>query len=105
MNLFNSQLNFKVNLVESITFTKCWILIIRGYSKAGLSSTKSSEIRDCKDQQQVRPSVVVDAVGQPLSTGKTLVVLTSSLLICFKLTLDDTESYCCQRTVHQLFLF
>jgi hypothetical protein len=44
-------------------------LIVRGYTKAGLSATKSSEIKDCKDLQQVRPSVVIDAVGEPLTTG------------------------------------
>ncbi|XP_053398434.1 uncharacterized protein LOC128556766 [Mercenaria mercenaria] len=61
-------LNFTIDLHEDVAFTKCWILAIRGYTKAGLSSTASSEIRNCKDLQQVRPSVVIDAVGEPLST-------------------------------------
>jgi hypothetical protein len=64
------QITFSIDLKEKITFTKCWILIIRGYTKAGLSATKSSEIKECSDLQQVRPSVVIDAVGEPLSTGK-----------------------------------
>ncbi|XP_060604506.1 uncharacterized protein LOC132757271 [Ruditapes philippinarum] len=64
----DNQITFSIDLKEKITFTKCWILTIRGYTKAGLSATKSSEIRDCSDLQQVRPSVVIDAVGEPLST-------------------------------------
>lgn len=36
---------------------------------AGMSSMKSSEIRDCKDLQQVRPSVVIDVVGEAMSSG------------------------------------
>ncbi|XP_060578984.1 uncharacterized protein LOC132735961, partial [Ruditapes philippinarum] len=64
----DNQITFSIDLKEEITFTKCWILIIRGYTKAGLSATKSSEIRDCSDLQQVRPSIVIDAVGEPLST-------------------------------------
>ena len=69
INLFHLQLNFKIDLKEEINFTKCWILIIRGYTKAGLSSVKSSEIRNCNDLQQVRPGVVIDAVGEAMSSG------------------------------------
>ncbi|XP_053398947.1 uncharacterized protein LOC128556937 [Mercenaria mercenaria] len=61
-------LQFTIDLPENIAFTKCWILAIRGYTKAGLSSTISSEIRNCQDLQQVRPNFVIDAVGKPLST-------------------------------------
>ncbi|XP_060577218.1 uncharacterized protein LOC132734491 [Ruditapes philippinarum] len=61
-------IDFTIDLKEEITFTKCWTLIVRGYTKAGLSATKSSEIKDCKDLQQVRPSVVIDASGEPLTT-------------------------------------
>ncbi|XP_060580924.1 uncharacterized protein LOC132737608 [Ruditapes philippinarum] len=63
-------LNFTINLNGEIAFTRCWLLIIRGYTKVGLSSTVSSPIKDCQDVQQIRPSIVIDAVGDPLSTEK-----------------------------------
>ncbi|XP_053400998.1 uncharacterized protein LOC128557563 isoform X2 [Mercenaria mercenaria] len=67
-SLTDTLLHFVIDLNEEIAFTKCWILALRGYTKAGLSSTSSSEIRNCQDLQQVRPSVVIDAVGEPLSS-------------------------------------
>ncbi|XP_053390115.1 uncharacterized protein LOC123523221, partial [Mercenaria mercenaria] len=67
-SLTDTLLHFVVDLNEDIGFNKCWILALRGYTKAGLSSTLSSEIRNCQDLQQVRPSVVIDAVGEPMSS-------------------------------------
>ncbi|XP_053401015.1 uncharacterized protein LOC128557569 [Mercenaria mercenaria] len=61
-------LQFTIDVPENIAFHKCWILAMRGYTKAGLSSTVSSEIRDCQNLQQVRPNIVIDAVGELLST-------------------------------------
>ncbi|XP_053400999.1 uncharacterized protein LOC128557566 [Mercenaria mercenaria] len=66
--LTHTLLQFTIDLPENISFHKCWILAMRGYTKAGLSSTVSSEIRDCQNLQQVRPNVVIDAVGELLST-------------------------------------
>ncbi|XP_060572684.1 uncharacterized protein LOC132730723, partial [Ruditapes philippinarum] len=64
----NKTLNFTINLNGDVEFTKCWFLIVRGYTKVGLSSTISSQIKNCQDVQQIRPSIVIDAVGDPLST-------------------------------------
>ncbi|KAL4221421.1 hypothetical protein ACF0H5_019679 [Mactra antiquata] len=63
-DIYNTQLNFTIALNGTITFTKCWRLAVRGYTKAGLSSVVSTEIRNCSNINEVRPSIVIDAYGE-----------------------------------------
>mgnify|MGYP006890725468 CR=1 FL=1 len=64
------QLKFQVKLDSNISFTKCWSLSVRGYNKAGLSTIVSTEIRTCDDIDNVRPSIVIDTVGEAEGMGK-----------------------------------
>ena len=61
-------MSFTVQLTRQLDFKKCLKVAVRGYSKAGLSSVVSSEIRNCSDVYEVKPSLVIDAVGKPMPT-------------------------------------
>ncbi|XP_070573612.1 uncharacterized protein [Ptychodera flava] len=54
-----------VKLPSALTFTKCLQLGLRGYNKAGLSSTIYRNIIDCEavNPRLILPNIVIDAVG------------------------------------------
>ena len=55
----------------AISESKCWKVSVRGYTKAGLSSVIARTLRNCSNIEEVTPSLVIDAVGEPLmSAGK-----------------------------------
>lgn len=60
-------MEFTILLDGLFDFSKCRRLTIRGYNKAGLYSTISSEIKNCSafDPILVKPNIVIDAVGTP----------------------------------------
>lgn len=65
-------MEFTILLDGLFDFSKCRGLTIRGYNKAGLYSTISSEIKNCSafDPILVKPNILIDAVGTPdLSRG------------------------------------
>ncbi|XP_052707847.1 uncharacterized protein LOC128183063 isoform X2 [Crassostrea angulata] len=61
------QMEFIISLDGSFDFSKCRKLTVRGYNKAGLYSTVSSEIKSCSafDPVLIKPNIVIDAVGTP----------------------------------------
>lgn len=58
------QLKFSVPFENKITSTKCWKIAVKGYNKVGLSTTVSTELKNCSNLKEVQPSVVIDAVGE-----------------------------------------
>lgn len=59
---------FDASINGSIDFSKCRKIFIRGYNKAGISSTISKEIKQCNenhDKVLIVPNIVIDAVGKP----------------------------------------
>lgn len=62
-----AQMEFIISLDGSFDFSKCRKLTVRGYNKAGLYSTVSSEIKSCSafDPVLIKPNIVIDAVGTP----------------------------------------
>lgn len=62
--IISLQIEFEISFNGKITSTKCWKLAVKGYTMVGLSTTVSAEIRNCSNIQEVRPSVVIDAVGE-----------------------------------------
>ncbi|XP_071954211.1 uncharacterized protein [Antedon mediterranea] len=57
MITFQAELTFNTS-----TFT-CIKLLVRGFNKAGLSSTTSTELWDCDKAQEANPNFVIDAIG------------------------------------------
>lgn len=62
-----------IPLNASIDFTKCRKVYVRGYNKAGVWSTVSTEIKKCNTDDGnslIVPNIVIDAVGkQEFSMG------------------------------------
>ena len=62
-----------IPLNASIDFTKCRKVYVRGYNKAGVWSTVSTEIMKCNiddGNSLIVPNIVIDAVGrQEFSVG------------------------------------
>ncbi|XP_064643638.1 uncharacterized protein LOC135497735 [Lineus longissimus] len=56
---------FVAVLDQSLSFKTCNRLVLRGFSKAGLSTTISKDIKNCNDIKPLAP-VVIDAYGQPV---------------------------------------
>ncbi|WAR05117.1 hypothetical protein MAR_020486 [Mya arenaria] len=63
-----TKLSFDITLDQKIRFAKCWKLTIKGITKAGTYTIISSEIRNCSNLQEVKPSIVIDAVGKTIGT-------------------------------------
>ncbi|WAR04893.1 hypothetical protein MAR_020262 [Mya arenaria] len=61
-----TAIQFEIIPLQKIRFMKCWKLAIRGFTKAGTYSIISSEIRNCSNLQEVKPSSVIDAVGKTI---------------------------------------
>lgn len=59
------QVVFTHTLPAEVEFSKCWRVAVRGYTKAGVTSTVAGDLQDCKDYDLVRPSLVIDALGDP----------------------------------------
>ncbi|KAL3873929.1 hypothetical protein ACJMK2_037006, partial [Sinanodonta woodiana] len=59
---------FDVALNGNIRFSKCWKISVKGVTFAKLSSTLSTEIKSCDDINNVRPNIVIDAVGEPIAS-------------------------------------
>ncbi|XP_061177042.1 uncharacterized protein LOC133185758 [Saccostrea echinata] len=57
------KIEFTIPLSGKLDFSKCRRLTVRGYNKAGLSSTVSGDIKDCSDPLLITPNIVIDAVG------------------------------------------
>lgn len=57
---------FTHTLSAEVEFSKCWRVAVRGYTKAGVTSTVTGDLQDCEDYDLVRPSVVIDALGDPV---------------------------------------
>ena len=62
-----------IPLNASMDFTKCRKVYVRGYNKAGVWSTVSTEIMKCNiddGNSLIVPNIVIDAVGkQEFSMG------------------------------------
>ena len=62
-----------IPLNAGMDFTKCRKVYVRGYNKAGVWSTISTEIKKCNtddDNSLIVPNIVIDAVGrQEFSAG------------------------------------
>ncbi|XP_076113981.1 uncharacterized protein LOC143082265 [Mytilus galloprovincialis] len=61
------HIQFIVPLNNSLDFSKCRKIFIRGYNKAGIWSTISTEIKTCKIDEGdslIVSNVVIDAIGQ-----------------------------------------
>jgi hypothetical protein len=62
-----------IPLNASMDFTKCRKVYVRGYNKAGVWSTVSTEIMKCNiddGNSLIVPNIVIDAVGrQEFSVG------------------------------------
>jgi hypothetical protein len=67
------QIKFNIPLNTSMDFTKCRKIYVRGYNKAGVWSTVSTEIKKCivdDGDSLIVPNIVIDAVGkQEFSMG------------------------------------
>ena len=70
-SIFN-QVTFTQTLSAEVEFTKCWRVSVRGYTKVGLSSVVGGDLQDCEDYTLVRPSSVIDAIGDPITVDGTL---------------------------------
>lgn len=68
------QINFEYVLNGTMDFSRCKRFSIRGYNKAKLYSTVSTEIKDCGafNPILIQPNIVIDAVGAPDVNGKSL---------------------------------
>ncbi|XP_070573775.1 uncharacterized protein [Ptychodera flava] len=60
----SDQLHYTTTLTVGLDFSDCLRLGLRGYNKAGLSSTVHKEIRDCSVAGHITKNVVIDAVGE-----------------------------------------
>ncbi|KAK3589056.1 hypothetical protein CHS0354_008706 [Potamilus streckersoni] len=67
-NVNKTSFAFEVTLNGSIQFSKCWRISVRGVTFAKLSSALSTDIKSCDDINNVRPNIVIDAVGQPIAS-------------------------------------
>ena len=67
------QIKFIIPLTTSMDFTKCRKIYVRGYNKAGVWSTVSTEIKKCiidDGNSLVVPNIAIDAIGgQEFSMG------------------------------------
>ena len=67
------QIKFIIPLNTSMDFTKCRKIYVRGYNKAGVWSTVSTEIKKCiidDGNSLIVPNIVIDAIGrQDFSMG------------------------------------
>ncbi|XP_062569401.1 uncharacterized protein LOC134231455, partial [Saccostrea cucullata] len=61
-----NKMQFEIGLLGEFDFSKCRRFSVRGYNKAKLFSTVSTDIKDCKafDPILVKPNLVLDAVGE-----------------------------------------
>ncbi|KAK3612522.1 hypothetical protein CHS0354_024494 [Potamilus streckersoni] len=67
-----THVSFIIDVSENVSFTKCWQLAIRGYTRTGLSSVLSNDIRSCSERGSIRENFVLDVTGdQVISKGKT----------------------------------
>ncbi|XP_070573746.1 uncharacterized protein [Ptychodera flava] len=60
----SDQLHYTTTLSAELDFSDCLRLGLRGYNKAGLSSTVHKEIKDCSVVGHITKNVVIDAVGE-----------------------------------------
>ncbi|XP_070573766.1 uncharacterized protein [Ptychodera flava] len=60
----SDQLHYTTILAVELDFSDCLRLGLRGYNKAGLSSTVYKDIRDCNMVGHIIKNVVIDAVGE-----------------------------------------
>ncbi|WAR04731.1 hypothetical protein MAR_020100, partial [Mya arenaria] len=63
-----TKISFDIIPDQKLRFAKCWKLAIKGITKAGSYTIISSEIRNCSNLQEVKPSSVIDAVGKTIGT-------------------------------------
>ncbi|CAG2247188.1 unnamed protein product [Mytilus edulis] len=65
------QISFEYVLNGTMDFSRCKRFSIRGYNKAKLYSTVSTEIKDCNafNPILIQPNIVIDAVGEPDATA------------------------------------
>ncbi|XP_076085327.1 uncharacterized protein LOC143056126 [Mytilus galloprovincialis] len=65
------QISFQYVLNGTMDFSRCKRFSIRGYNKAKLYSTVSTEIKDCNafNPILIQPNIVIDAVGEPDATA------------------------------------
>ncbi|VDI80173.1 Hypothetical predicted protein [Mytilus galloprovincialis] len=67
-----TYMSFRLSLNESIDFSKCRKVHVRGYNKAGMWSIVSSDIKNCHVMDSgsfIIPNIVVDAIGKPERSG------------------------------------
>ncbi|CAG2222618.1 unnamed protein product [Mytilus edulis] len=67
---FEFQINFEMVLTGEMDFSRCKRFSIRGYDQVRLTSTVSTEIKDCKafNPILINPNIVIDAVGAASAT-------------------------------------
>ncbi|XP_076085163.1 uncharacterized protein LOC143055975 isoform X1 [Mytilus galloprovincialis] len=64
--------HFTIHLLGQIDFSKCRIIALRGYNRAGVWQTALAEIKQCNvqaDNQFIVPNVVIDAAGDQQLNG------------------------------------
>ncbi|XP_070573771.1 uncharacterized protein [Ptychodera flava] len=60
----SGQLQYTTMLAVELDFSDCLRLGLRGYNKAGLSSTIYKEIKDCNVIGHITKNIIIDAVGE-----------------------------------------
>ncbi|XP_070562336.1 uncharacterized protein [Ptychodera flava] len=67
----DSKLTYSVTLEESLVFSECIQLGLRGHNKAGLFTTVYEDVLDCSSSipQNIVPNIVVDAAGDSDGQG------------------------------------
>ena len=67
-------MTFTVGVPGVFDFTKCRRFTVRGMNQAKLHSQVSADVKSCTafDPLLVIPNSVIDAVGEPTSTGISL---------------------------------
>ncbi|XP_076113973.1 uncharacterized protein LOC143082259 [Mytilus galloprovincialis] len=65
-----NRINFEMVLTGEMDFSRCKRFSIRGYDQVRLTSTVSTEIKDCKafNPILINPNIVIDAVGAASAT-------------------------------------
>ncbi|XP_070572874.1 uncharacterized protein [Ptychodera flava] len=62
--MVSGELQYTTTLSAELDFSDCLRLGLRGYNKAGLSTTVHREIKDCSVVGHITKNIVIDAVGE-----------------------------------------
>lgn len=94
-------------LTGEMDFSRCKRFSIRGYDQVRLTSTVSTEIKDCKafNPILINPNIVIDAVGAASATGQFIICGKQKFLAYFKAVLSDIHLIILTELVLRIYLY